>query len=230
MNRLFISIKIYSQLKCLSFAIVFIIFGIYSSPSYAGVTYKYTGLNFDHQNPYNSALTHITIELTTPKPVSDNFNFPDVPQFQAQGYKLVITDGVNTISSSDTGFSFGTIAATNRIYSIDENGLPKTWSLSCELNNTGSKIKITMSSRYAPGIYANEGGDSTDKAFLVPYKTEYKAWTLGNSHVGIPLGSGSGKGTWTIKNSTLPLQRPQTKIPVRSPLDNIERQNKVIPR
>lgn len=229
MNRLFVSKKIYSELKCLSFAIVFIIFGIYS-PSYAGVTYKYTGLNFDHQNPHNSALTHITIELTTPKPLTDNFLFPDVPQFQAQGYKLVISDGISTVSSTDPGFSFGTGASTNRIYSIDENGLPKTWSLSCEYNNSGSKYKVSMSSRYAPGIYANEGGDNTDNFSYNTNKTEYHAWTLGNSHVGIPLGSGSGKGTWSIKNSTLPIQRPQNITPFRSPLDNVDRQKKIIPR
>jgi hypothetical protein len=160
------------------------------------VTYVYVGMNFDHQNPYNKSLTHLTIELTTPKPLTDNFFFPDVPEFQAQGYKLVISDGINTISSSDPGFSFASVAATNRIYSIDKNGLPNSWSLYCErLDNN----RLIMSSTYAPGIYAHEGGDSTTK-YTPSYGTaEYSAWTLGDSHVAIPVGPGSGKGTWSIK-------------------------------
>ena len=160
------------------------------------VTYVYVGMNFDHQNPYNKSLTHLTIELTTPKPVTDNFSFPDVTEFQAKGYKLVISDGINTISSSDPGFSFATVAATNRIYSIDKNGLPNTWSLYCERIDNN---RIIMSSTYAPGVYAHEGGDSTTKYTPSYGAAEYSAWTLGDSHVAIPVGPGSGKGTWTMK-------------------------------
>jgi hypothetical protein len=157
--------------------------------------FQYVGMNFDHQNPYNKSLTHLTIELTTPKPLTNKFFFPDVPEFQAQGYKLVISDGINTISSSDPGFSFSTIAATNRIYSIEKNGLPKEWSFYCEVKNSD---RIIMTSKYTP-IYSHEGGDSTTKYSPSYGPAEYSAWTLGDSHVGIPVGSGSGKGTWSFK-------------------------------
>lgn len=208
MNRLFASRNMHTESKVLSFALLLFVFGT-ASPLYAEVTYRYTGLKFDHQDPANSAFSGVTIELTTPKPLSANLRLPDVPQFQAQGYRLVITDGVNTIDSSDEGFSFGGIAATNAIYTIDENGLPETWSLACELKD--GNFRIEMSSRFAPGVFEHGGGDSAQKFDLALYKRLYFAWTRADSHVGIPVGPGTGVGKWSIKNPSLPMARPQRK-------------------
>lgn len=85
-----------------------------------------------------------------------------------------------------------------------------------------------MSSKYAPGIYSHEGGDSTTK-FPPSYgKAEYSAWTFGDSHVGVPIGPRSGKGAWSIKYSSVPLPRIKPQTPVKSPLDGVKKPNNII--
>ncbi len=176
-----------------------------ATTSHAIVIYEYVGGHFDHQDPYSSSLTHLTITLTAPDPITvDNFFFPDAADFQALGYELVMSDGANTIRSTDTGFSFS--SATSRFYETDADGLPLTWSLSSQSAVGGNTI--SMSSRYAPGIYANGGGDST--SFYTGGTAEYSAYILASTHVGV----------WTMREvpetdpdpTTAPVPEPATMI------------------